>query len=163
MEPEIPNEQSGEPSQEPIQNPGAEPPAEGGTDWKAMARKWERLAKSNSEKATAYDELQEQSKSELQRAQEKAKRVEDELAELKAKAELAETRARMAKESGVPAELIFGADEGEMAASAKALAAWGKPSSAPRTSGSGKFSADVGDGRDAARRALARQLFGSGE
>lgn len=114
LEPEMPNEQSEEPSQEPIQNPGAEPPAEGGTDWKAMARKWERLAKSNSEKATAYDELQEQSKSELQRAREKAKGAEDELAELKAKAELAETRARVAKESGVPAELIFGADEGEM-------------------------------------------------
>ena len=93
----------------------------------------------------------------------KASGTEEEIAELKAKAELAETRARVAKESGVPAELIFGADEGEMAASAKALAAWGKPSSAPRTSGSGKFSADVGDGRDAARRALARQLFGSGE
>ena len=157
------NEQNEEPSQEPIQNPGAEPPTGGGTDWKAMARKWERLAKSNSKKAKSYDELQEQSKTELQRAQEKAKRAEDELAELKAKAELAETRAKVAKESGVPAELIFGADEGEMEANAKALAAWGKPSSAPRTRKPGSFSADAGDGRDAARRELARQLFGSGE
>ena len=140
-----------------------EPTAEGGTDWKAMARKWERLAKSNSEKATAYDELQEQSKTELQKAQEKAKRAEDELAELKAKAELAETRAKVAKETGVPAELVFGADEDEMAANAKAVAKWGKPSSAPRTRKPGSFSADAGDGRDAAKRELARQLFGSGE
>ncbi|WP_373578617.1 hypothetical protein [Parafannyhessea umbonata] len=133
------------------------------TDWKAMARKWEARSKENAGKAKAYDELQEQSKSELQKAQEKAKRAEDELAELKAKAELAETRARVAKESGVPAELIFGADEGEMEANAKALAAWGKPSSAPRTHKPGSFSADAGDGRDAAKRELARQLFGSGE
>lgn len=159
----MPNKQSEEPGQEPIQNPGAEPPAEGATDWKAMARKWERLAKSNSEKATAYDELQEQSKSELQKAQEKAKRAEDELAELKAKAELAETRSKVAKSAGVPEALVFGSTEEEMEASAKALAAWGKPSSAPRTSGPGKFSADAGDGKDAAKRELARQLFGSGE
>lgn len=140
-----------------------EPTAEGGTDWKAMARKWERLAKSNSEKATAYDELQEQSKSELQRAQEKAKRAEDELAELKAKAELAETRAKVAKDTGVPAELISGDDEESMRAFAEAVAKWGKPSSAPRTRRPGSFSADAGDGRDAARRELARRLFGSGE
>lgn len=133
------------------------------TDWKAMARKWERLAKSNSEKATAYDELQEQSKSELQRAQEKAKRAEDELAELKAKAELAETRAKVAKDTGVPAELISGDDEESMRAFAEAVAAWGRPSSAPRTRKPGSFSADAGDGRDAAKRELARQLFGSGE
>lgn len=159
----MPNEPIKEPSQEPSQEPGGEPSAGGETDWKAMARKWERLAKSNSEKAKSYDELQEASKTELQKAQEKAKRAEDELAELKAKAELAETRTRVAKESGVPAELVFGADEDEMAANAKALAAWGKPSSAPRTRKPGSFSNDAGDGKDAARRELARQLFGSGE
>ena len=161
----MPNEQSQETSQaqEPSQNPGAEQTDNGETDWKAMARKWERLAKSNSEKATAYDELQEQSKSELQRAQEKAKRAEDELAELKAKAELAETRAKVAKDTGVPAELISGDDEESMRAFAEAVAKWGKPSSAPRTRKPGSFSADAGDGRDAAKRELARQLFGSGE
>lgn len=109
-----------------------EPTAEGGTDWKAMARKWERLAKSNSEKATAYDEL-------------------------------AETRAKVAKDTGVPAELISGDDEESMRAFAEAVAKWGKPSSAPRTRKPGSFSADAGDGRDAAKRELARQLFGSGE
>lgn len=140
-----------------------EPSTEGATDWKAMASKWERLAKSNSEKATAYDELQEQSKSELQRAQEQAKLAEDELAELKAKAELAKSRSKVAKSAGVPEELVFGATEEEMEANAKAVAAWGRPSSAPRTRKPGSFSNDAGDGRDAARRELARQLFGSGE
>lgn len=133
------------------------------TDWKAMARKWEARSKENADKAKAYDELQEQSKSELQKAQEKAKRAEDELAELKAKAELAETRAKVAKDTGVPAELISGDDEESMRTFAEAVAAWGKPSSAPRTSRPGRFSADAGDGRDAAKRELARQLFGSGE
>lgn len=37
------------------------------TDWKAMARKWEARPKENAGKARAYDELQEQSKTELQR------------------------------------------------------------------------------------------------
>lgn len=161
----MPNEPIQEPSQaqEPSQEPGGEPSAGGGTEWKAMARKWERLAKSNSEKAKSYDELQEASKSELQKAKEKAAAYKRQVEDLSAKAELDSARARVAKESGVPAELVFGADEDEMAASAKALAAWGRPSSAPRTSRPGRFSADAGDGKDAARRELARQLFGSGE
>lgn len=133
------------------------------TDWKAMARKWEARSKENADKARAYDELQEQSKTELQRVQEQAAAYKRQVEDLNAKAELDRARARVAKESGVPAELIFGADEGEMEANAKALAAWGKPSRAPRTSRPRRFSADAGDGRDAAQRELARQLFGSGE
>lgn len=140
-----------------------EPTAEGGTDWKAMARKWERLAKSNSEKATAYDELQEQSKSELQKAQEQAAAYKRQVDELSAKAERDAARAKVAKETGVPAELVAGDDEDAMRAFAEAVAKWGKPSSAPRTRRPGSFSADAGDGRDAARRELARRLFGSGE
>lgn len=159
----MPNEQIEEPSQEPIQNPGTEPHAQGGTDWKAMARKWERLAKSNSDKAAAYDELQEQSKTELQRAQEQAAAYKRQVDELSAKAERDAARAKVAKETGVPAELVAGDDEESMRAFAEAVAKWGKPSSAPRTRKPGSFSADAGDGRDAAKRELARQLFGSGE
>ena len=122
------------------------------TDWKAMARKWEARPKESADKARAYDELQEQSKTELQRVQEQAAAYKRQVEDLNAKAELDRARARVAKESGVPAELILGADEGEMEANAKALAAWGKPSSAPRTSRPGRFSADAGDGRDAAKR-----------
>lgn len=133
------------------------------TDWKAMARKWEARSKENADKARAYDELQEQSKTELQRAQEQAAAYKRQVDELSAKAELAETRAKVAKDTGVPAELISGDDEESMRAFAEAVAKWGKPSSAPRTRRPGSFSADAGDGRDAARRELARQLFGSGE
>ena len=115
------------------------------TDWKAMARKWEARSKENADKARSYDELQEQSD------------------ELSAKAKRDATRAKVAKDTGVPAELISGDDEESMRAFAEAVAKWGKPSSAPRTRKPGSFSADAGDGRDAARRELARQLFGSGE
>lgn len=133
----------------------AEPSTEGATDWKAEARKWERRSKENADKVRAYDELQEQSKSEIQKAKEEAAAYKRQVEDLSAKAELDRARARVAKDTGAPAELVFGADEDEMAANVKAIA-WGKPSSAPRTSRPGKFSADADDGRDAARRALAR-------
>lgn len=133
------------------------------TDWKAMARKWEARSKENADKARSYDELQEQSKTELQRAQEQAAAYKRQVDELSAKAKRDATRAKVAKDTGVPAELISGDDEESMRAFAEAVAKWGKPSSAPRTRKPGSFSADAGDGRDAARRELARQLFGSGE
>ena len=50
------------------ENDPVEPQGGGGepvTDWKAEARKWERRSKENADKAKAYDELQEQSKTEL--------------------------------------------------------------------------------------------------
>lgn len=133
------------------------------TDWKAMARKWEARSKENADKARAYDELQEQSKTELQRAQEQAAAYKRQVDELSAKAERDAARAKVAKETGVPAELVAGDDEESMRAFAEAVAKWGKPSSAPRTRKPGSFSADAGGGRDAAKRAFARQLFGSGE
>lgn len=95
---------------------------EGGTDWKAMARKWERLAKSNSDKATAYDELQEQSKTELEKAREQAAAYKRQVDELSAKAEHDAARAKVVKETGVPAELISGDDEESMRAFAEAVA-----------------------------------------
>lgn len=163
---DMPNEPSQEPSQaqEPSQEPGGEPSAGGelgDTDWKAMARKWERLAKSNSEKAKAYDELQEQSKAELQRAQEEAAAYKRQVDELSARAEPDAARAKVSKETGVPAEIIAGDDEDAMRAFAEAVAKWGRPTSAPRTSVPGRFSADAGDGKDAAKRELARMVFGS--
>lgn len=92
------------------------------TDWKAMARKWERLAKDNAAKAKSYDELQEASKSELQKAQEAAAKAEKEVEALKADAELRELRRKIAKKAGIPESLVFGSDEDEMEASASRAA-----------------------------------------
>lgn len=77
-------------------------------------------------KAAKYDEAQEAAKSELERANERA---------AKAEAELEEARARMAREalvskvseaSGVPASLLHGSTEAELAASAEAISEWAK-------------------------------------
>lgn len=79
-----------------------------------MIRNWERLAKENSEKAKSYDELQEASKTELQKAKEAAAKAEKEVEALKADAELRELRRKIAKKAGIPENLVFGADEDEM-------------------------------------------------
>ena len=134
----------------------------GATDWKAMARKWERLAKENSEKAKSYDELQEASKTELQRAKEAAEKARAELDGLKARAKLDEARRRVAKSAGVPESLVFGATEDEMEANAKAVAEYAKPRVGARGH-SGRFDTKGGedDGVSAAKARLAREIFGS--
>lgn len=131
------------------------------TDWKAEARKWEKRAKENADKAKAYDEDQEKQKSDLQKAQEQAAAYKKQVDDLNARAEQGKARAKVSQETGVPAELIVGADEDEMREFAKKVAEWRKPPSAPRTRKPGSFSADAGSSADAAKRELARQLFGS--
>ena len=132
------------------------------TDWKAMARKWEARSKENAEKAKAYDELQEESKTELQKAKEEAEKAKAELDGLKAKAELDEARRRVAKSAGVPESLVFGATEDEMEANAKAVAEYAKPKAGARGH-SGRFDTKGGsdDGVSAAKARLAREIFGS--
>ena len=109
------------------------------TDWKAMARKWEQRSKENAEKAKAYGELQEESKTELQKAKEAAEKAKAELDGLKAKAKLDEARRRVAKSAGVPESLVFGATQGEGEANAKAVAEYAKPKAGARGH-SGRFS-----------------------
>ena len=120
--------------------PKLEPqPDEGGTDWKAEARKWEARSKANAEKARAFDELQEQSKTELQKATDRATKAEAELEGMRQRAELEAVRAKVSEETGVPANLIAGADEDEMRERAKAIADFAKPSPAPKPPITGTF------------------------
>lgn len=141
--------------------PKLEPqPDEGGTDWKAEARKWEARSKANAEKARAYDELQEQSKTELQKATDRADRAEAELKGLRQRSELEAARAKVAEETGVPSNLISGADEDEMRERAKAIAEFAKPSPAPKPPITGAFDRGGGTDADAAKRKLARLMFG---
>lgn len=146
-------------------NEGHEPEggqAGGGTDWKAMARKWEGRAKENAEKAKAYDEFQEESKSELEKAREAAEKAKAELDGYKAKTELSEARSRVAKSAGVPESLVFGTTEEEMEANAKAVAEYARPKVGAHGH-SGRFDAKGGadDGISAAKARLAREIFGS--
>lgn len=106
---------------EPDREPGGQEPS-GQTDWKAEARKWQRRAQENFEKARAYDDDQEKQKSELQRAQDEAAAWKKQVDDLNAKAELDAARAKVARETGVPAELIAGDDEDSMREFAEAVA-----------------------------------------
>lgn len=96
-------------------------------DWEAEARKWKELSrknesrmKENAEKARLYDEAQEQSKSELQKAQEAAAKAEARAAAMEAEA----MRAKVAAATGVDADLLSGSSEEELRASAERLLAW---------------------------------------
>ncbi len=145
--------------EDPKNQPGAggEPQGDDASEWKAWSRKWEKQAKANKEKADAYDKLQEEAKSDLQKATERAEKAERELSEANAAREISELRSKVSAETGVPAELIKGTDEESMSASAKALVAWAKPT-APHAGKPGSYSAD-GGGKDA-RSKFAEALFG---
>lgn len=99
-----------------------------GTDWKAEARKWEARAKANGQEAQAYkekaakfDELEEAKKSELEKANEKAASLEEELAKIKATQAHAELVSKVANETGIPASLLHGSTEEELKATANLI------------------------------------------
>ena len=63
-----------------------------------------------------------------------------ELDEAAEKGKATELREKVAKEAGVPAELIFGGNEEELKASAEALAKFAKPNPAPTVPAAGEHS-----------------------
>lgn len=96
-------------------------------DWEAEARKWKDLsrkneanAKANADKAKRFDELEEQSKTELQKAIERAERAEKRAAD----AEIASIRSTIAAEKGIAVGLLTGSTREEIEASADALLEW---------------------------------------
>lgn len=88
--------------------------------WKALSRKNEDRARENAEKAHRLDQIEEQSKSEIQKALE-AKAAAEERA---TKAEATALRARVAAAKGVDADLLTGSTEEEVAACADRLLSW---------------------------------------
>ncbi|QWW20136.1 hypothetical protein I6B53_03295 [Schaalia sp. 19OD2882] len=88
--------------------------------WKALSRRNEAKAKENAEKARRLDEIEEQSKSEMQRVVEAREAAEKRAAS--AEAQL--LRASVAASKGVPANLLSGTTEEELMASADALLAF---------------------------------------
>ena len=73
------------------------------------------------EKAIKLDEIEEASKTELQRATERAEKLEAELSQMKRAKEIRQIRDRVATETGVPAALMSGATEAECIEQAKAI------------------------------------------
>lgn len=101
--------------------------AEGAKDWEAEAEKWKKFsrqhedaAKANADKAKQFDALEEASKTELQKAADRAAAAEAKLAETEARA----LRTEVAAEKAIPANLLSGTTREELEASAAALLAF---------------------------------------
>ena len=90
-------------------------------DWKAEARKWEARAKENSKAAKDYEKLKESQMTELERAQKRADDAEAEAKKLKAERDRKAWAEEIAKETGVPAEVLRGETREEMEAHAGAI------------------------------------------
>lgn len=90
------------------------------------------------EKAAKFDELEAASKTELQKATEKAEKLEKELTKLKKDEELRTIKAKVATETGVPAELLTGATEEECTAQANAILSFAKPQAYPTVKDGGE-------------------------
>lgn len=94
-----------------------------------LAREREKYAdyEALKEKAAKLDDLEEASKTELQKATEKAQALEAELTALKKEKEVRTLRETVAKETGVPENLLTGQTEEECKAQAQAIKAYADP------------------------------------
>ena len=104
----------------------------------------ERLAREKSKyteleaKAQKYDEIEERSKTELQRATEKANALQAELDGIKKANSIRELREKVAKEKNIPATLLTGETEEECNAQADAILSFAKPNAYPAVKDSGE-------------------------
>lgn len=90
------------------------------------------------EKAGKFDQLEEASKSELQKMTEKADALQTELDKLKSENLVREARQKVAAETGVPVTLLTGSTEEECKAQAEAINAYARPASYPRVKDGGE-------------------------
>ena len=104
-------------------------------------------------KADRLDEIDEKSKSELQKATEKATALEAELNGMKKAAQIRAIREKVASETGVPASFLTGETEEDCTAQAKALDEWKKPQSYPNVRDGGE--AKVTGGKKSTREQFA--------
>lgn len=112
-------------------------------------------------KAQAYDEAQEANKTELQKAQERISELEGAAKKRDEADRQREARAKVAKEKGLPENLIMGADEEAMNAFADQLLEFVKVQkpAAPIDKTAGSFP-QGNEGNDE-KREFARELLGS--
>ena len=83
------------------------------------------------DKASKYDEMVEASKTELQKATEKASALEAELEKMKSEKAISDVRSKVASETGVPVELLTATTEEDCATQAQAILQFAKPSGYP--------------------------------
>lgn len=79
------------------------------------------------EKADRLDRLEEASKSEIQKVTERADRLQQELDAIKQAETVREIRSKVAKETGIPDNLLTGSTEEECKAQAEAIREFAKP------------------------------------
>lgn len=132
---------SEETTNETTANESVEAPAQESTDWKAEARKWEARAKENLAKASENEqaaarlaELENENKTELQRAIDRAEKAEAARDEFEQKALTAE----VASEKGVPVDLLHGKTREELEAVADSLIKFKGANEAPYVPGEGE-------------------------
>ena len=130
-----------------------------------LAREKQKYAdyESLKEKAGKYDEFQQQNKSELQKATEKADALQAELDKLKKEGTVRQVREKVAKDTSVPAELLTGEDEESCKKQAEAILKFAKPKSYPGTSENRRYETNSNQQADASMRAFVRQIFRGGE
>ena len=89
-------------------------------------------------KANKLDEIEEASKTELQKATERAEKAETELSQMKQANEIKAMREKVANETGVPVNLITGSTEDECTEQANAIKAFAVPSGYPSVMDAGE-------------------------
>lgn len=89
-------------------------------------------------KADELDRLKEASKTELQKAQDRAAKAEKELTEFKAAEALREAKAKVSAETGVPSELLAGENEEAFRTHAKAILEFAKAKGYPKVKDGGE-------------------------
>lgn len=91
-------------------------------------------------KAAKFDELEEASKIELQKATERAEKLKAELDSMKKSEELRQIKEKVAKETGVPSSLLTGETEDACNEQAKAILAFANPTGYPNLTDGGEIS-----------------------
>ena len=89
-------------------------------------------------KAQKFDEIEEQSKSELQKATERADALQKELDGMKRADSVRKIREEVATELGVPANLLTGGTKEECEAQAKGILSFAKPNAYPSVKDGGE-------------------------
>lgn len=89
-------------------------------------------------KATKYDEAEEASKSELQKATERANALEAELGEMKKAESVRQIREKVSQETGVPIGLLSCDTEEACTEQAKSILAFAQPNSYPKVKDGGE-------------------------
>ena len=114
------------------------------------------------EKASKYDEYQEQSKTELQKEKEKSDALQAKLTALEKEGTVRQVREKVAKDTNVPAELLTGEDEESCKKQAEEILKFAKPKSYPGTKKNAKVTTEHHEADDAMRE-FAHKIFGKGE